>query len=415
MTRAIHALLRSLRAVWRRGRLALDRGAARTALRLMAGRRGEPEALPRGPRPPPGAAFDVIYAIGYWPGTPKRYRVFNLAEGLQDAGYRIHVMAYDRLDDIRRYRWRAHALVLFRAEYDRLVGIKHVLAYAGSIGMAVVYDIDDLVFDPALADRIDGLRHVGRYERRAYLRSMERMRRLLLLAARVTVSTASLAARVAALGRPVAVLANSLNGEQLRLAAEIAAAGPPARDGVIVVGYFSGSPTHQRDFAECEAALLAVLARRPELRFRVVGYLDLGPAWQPYAGRIERIGFLPALAMLRALAGVDINLAPLELGNPFCEAKSELKFFEAALVGVPTVASATTTFAAAIEHGVSGYLARGPEQWEAALDELAALPAHRAAVGTAARARALARFALPSVTPQAIAALGLAPPRRAAA
>jgi hypothetical protein len=34
----------------------------------------------------------------------------------------------------------------------------------------------------------------------------------------------------------------------------------------------------------------------------------------------------------------DLILAPLEFGNPFGEAKSELKFFEAALVGVPTIA-----------------------------------------------------------------------------
>jgi len=40
-------------------------------------------------------------------GTPKRYWVFNMAEALRAAGYAVHVMPFERLDDVRRYRWRA--------------------------------------------------------------------------------------------------------------------------------------------------------------------------------------------------------------------------------------------------------------------------------------------------------------------
>ena len=60
---------------------------------------------------------------------------------------------------------------------------------------------------------------------------------------------------------------------------------------------------------------------------------------------------------LENIAGVDINIAPLEIGNPFCESKSELKFIEAGIVGVPTVAAATQTFREAIEDGVDGFVA----------------------------------------------------------
>jgi glycosyltransferase involved in cell wall biosynthesis len=179
---------------------------------------------------------------------------------------------------------------------------------------------------------------------------------------------------------------------------------------LVRIGYFSGSATHQRDFAACEPALLAVMERRPEVRLRLVGYLDLGAAWQRFAGRVERIGFQSPPDLLRRIAETDLNLAPLELGNPFCEAKSELKFFEAALVGVPTVASATEPFAAAIEDGVSGFLARDESDWSRALEALLASPERRRAMGAAARARALARHGPAAVIPQAIAALGL-PPR----
>ena len=89
----------------------------------------------------------------------------------------------------------------------------------------------------------------------------------------------------------------------------------------------------------------------------------------------------------RAIAETDINLAPLEPGNPFCEAKSELKFFEAAIVGVPTIASATEPFAAAIEDGVSGLLATDTQGWRRALDLLVTSEDRRRAIGAiAARA-----------------------------
>ena len=395
------------------------RGLAIRAVRRLTGTRArDPAAIVKDlsayGAPAPGAEFDVIYVIGFWPGTPKRYRVFNMAEGLGAAGYAVHAMDLDRLDDIRRYRWRATALVLFRAEYDRLVGVSEVLEYARGIGMRLVYDIDDLVFDPAYADSIDALHRMRPYERRRNLQAMQRRRELLRACDLVTVSTAPLAKIAERLGRPAAVIPNSINGEQQRVAAELAAAPTRRREGVLL-GYFSGSATHQRDFAECESALLDIMERHPEIRLRLVGYLALRPEWERYRDRIERIGFLGTADLLRCIAEIDINLAPLELGNPFCEGKSELKFFEAALVGVPTVASATETFRDAIDDGISGFLARDTEEWCRAIELLIVSESRRRAVGEAARAVAQARFSLAAVVPRAIAALGLRPQTPAAA
>ena len=358
--------------------------------------------------PPLGAHFDVIYAIGYWPGEPKRYRVFNMAEGLRASGYAVHVIPFDRIDDIRRQRWTAGTLVLFRAEYDLLVGVAEVLAYARASGIAVVYDIDDLLFEGGVVDRIDGLRRMGSFGRRRFIAAVKANRRLMLACDRVTVSTVPLARAAETLGKQAIVVPNGLNVAQLRLAEQIAAR-PRVADGIVRIGYFSGSPTHQRDFAECEAALFDVLKRHPNVRFLLVGYLDLGAAWRSYEDRIERIDFLPADQLLRAIAEIDINIAPLEQDNPFCEAKSELKFFEAALVGVSTIASATEPFIAVIENGVSGFIARNSGDWQSQLDTLVSSPERRAAMGTAARARALERHVPAAITPRAIAALGLSP------
>ena len=387
-------------------RESMIRAARRLGFRRARPDREAAELLLGETAPAPGAVLDAIYAIGFWPGAPKRYRVFNIAEALRAAGYAVHVMSFDRLDDVRRYGWKASALVLFRAEYNRLAGIERTLAYARAIGMRVVYDIDDLVFDPGLADRIDAVRRMNRYDRCSFVESMARRRKLLLAADLVTVSTAYLARTVERLGRPSVVIPNSINAEQQRVAAEMAGAGRQLHNGVRIA-YLSGSATHQRDFAACESALLTVMARHQNVKFRLVGYLDLGPHWERYSGRVERIGFLPAADMLRCLGEADINLAPLELGNPFCEGKSELKFFEAALVGLPTVASATETFAAAIENGVSGFLVSSNSDWECALELLITNASCRRAIGETARARALARYSVAALVPQLVGALAL--------
>jgi glycosyltransferase involved in cell wall biosynthesis len=410
-TAPVRGVLRRARAGWRRVGAALDYrrefGFAGLAARIAAGpQRSNPAAaLPE--TPVCGAAFDVIYAIGYWEGEPKRYRVFNIAEGLRAAGYAVHIMPFARLADIVRYRWRAAALVLFRAEYDRLAGIAETLSYARRAGMRIVYDIDDLVFDETIADRIDGLTAMGWHQRRDFVAALARRRRLLLACDLVTAATAPLARAAAVLGRPSAVIPNSLNGQQL-LAADEMPCRQRAADVPLRIGYFSGTRTHQRDFAVCESALLKVMARHQGIVFRLVGHLDLGPQWNVFADRVERIGIVPPEELLRRIAETDINLAPLEIGNPFCEAKSELKFFEAAVVGVPTVAAATEPFVAAIEHGVNGFVVSDPTGWRDALEALLAGEARRTAIGVAAQARARERFSLTAVTPQAIAALGLA-------
>lgn len=407
----VRTVLRRSRGVWRAAGVALDLrrelGWRAVAARALT-RHGEAREPDLSPPPEYGAQFDVIYAIGYWAGEPKRYRVFNMAEGLRQVGYRVHIVGFDRLADIARQRWRARTLVLFRAEFDALVGLSEVFAHAREIGMRIVYDIDDLVFDEKLVPHIDGLRALGPHQRRRALAAMRRRRRLLLACDAVTASTAPIARAASALGRPGRVLPNTLNGEQLRLAAALLDQ-PRRADGLVRIGYFSGTPTHQRDFAVCEPALFEAMGRYPHLRLRLVGFLDLASAWQRYADRIERIGFVRPDELLRQVAAADLNLAPLEIGNPFCEAKSELKFFEAAAVEVPTIASATESFAAAIEHGVSGFLAADETGWRAALDAAIASEDFRRSVGRMARVRALGRYSLDAVVPAAADALGLDP------
>ena len=84
-----------------------------------------------------------------------------------------------------------------------------------------------------------------------------------------------------------------------------------------------------------------------------------------------------------------MNLAQLAPGSRFNEAKSAIKWLEAALVATPTVATPTTPFREAIDDGRTGMLASTPEEWVAAVVALLDDPLLRADVGSKARRAAL--------------------------
>ena len=69
------------------------------------------------------------------------------------------------------------------------------------------------------------------------------------------------------------------------------------------------------------------------------------------------------------IAGIDINLMPLE-DTIFHVSKSENKWQEAALVGVPTIASYNEELAFAITDGKDGFLCKNADEWRRKLEKL---------------------------------------------
>ncbi len=98
---------------------------------------------------------------------------------------------------------------------------------------------------------------------------------------------------------------------------------------------------------------------------------------------------MPWQELTSVLRDLDVNLAPLVPGSIFNEAKSAIKWLEAALVETPTVASPTQPFREAIDDGRTGLLADGVETWQSALLRLLDDDAERARIGSLARREAV--------------------------
>ena len=134
-----------------------------------------------------------------------------------------------------------------------------------------------------------------------------------------------------------------------------------------------------------------------------MGQLTLPPEIEMLDGRVERLPSSSYASYLDRLAMCDISLAPLE-ATLFNDAKSNIKYVEAAMLGLPSVCSPRTAFREAVTHGQDGLLADTEAQWREALTALVDSAALRRQVGAAARANVLARYA-----PDAIARAQVAP------
>ncbi len=163
----------------------------------------------------------------------------------------------------------------------------------------------------------------------------------------------------------------------------------PRAPGPLRVGYFSGTTTHDRDWAEIEPLVLEVLEEHGSAELWLGGHLTPSPAVERLGPRLRRHPLLDWRALPDALRDLDVNLAPLEPLGRFNEAKSAIKWLEAALCATPTIATATQPFGEAVVPGVNGFLATTAEEWRAHLRALLADDVLRAVVGARARRDAL--------------------------
>jgi glycosyltransferase involved in cell wall biosynthesis len=157
------------------------------------------------------------------------------------------------------------------------------------------------------------------------------------------------------------VISNFLNDEQINKAKEINSKPKSRKQPEFILGYFAGTKTHDRDFEIIADQVIQIFEEFPEVKLMIVGHLNLPASFNKYSKRIKQHGLKDYLALQELISEVDINLAPLVI-NDFTNCKSELKFFDAGLVRVPTIASPSFAFEQAIKDHENGLLAK-ENQW----------------------------------------------------
>lgn len=337
-------------------------------------------AAPRSRRPAADGIGPVLFLAGA-DGAPYRYRVAHLRELLAQRGVAARALWWSDPGAPAAIA-AARLLVVYRAPISPW--LEACLAYARARGTPLVFSCDDLLFDAAATPH-DALAGLPENERAWWLAATDRYAATLRACDAFLGATEPLAAAAARLGRPAFVARNGLGRRELAVVEALAKARrPPSSRDPVVFAYMSGTTMHELDFATIAPTLAGLLAARRQVRLRLGGHLRLHPALAPFADRIERLPFLPWHEAYAALASADVQLAPLR-SDAFSDAKSEVKYLEAAALGIPTVATPTHAFRRAIRSGENGILAATPEAWSAALLALADDRSLRRRLGNRAR------------------------------
>lgn len=330
----------------------------------------------------------------FFSGEPKTighiYRVEQPVEALRSAGW--HAEWAPAADSAAHSKIKsAGVVVIFRAVQD--ADFAEIRRRCTERGIPLVYDTDDLIFDPSLAaeGKIAFLDSLGETDRQYYLNRIEGYQKALAEADYATVSTEPLAAAARRFCKNAFVLPNILGPAMWQSAAAATRPQKPAQRGEARLIFASGTPSHHRDFREASGALARTLAKNRLASLTILGHLDLAPFPElaPFSDRIEIRPRVPFHDLFGELARADVNLCPLELHNRFCEAKSAVRCLAASALGIPSIVSPTSPLLESVENGKAGLVARDSMEWESALERLIGDPDLRMETGRKAKGRAL--------------------------
>jgi glycosyltransferase involved in cell wall biosynthesis len=344
-----------------------------------------------------------------------KYRVWQKQEMFARLGVPCRVIDWRYTAECRSAAALATQVILYRVPaYPAVLAL---IAHLHAQRLPVAWEVDDLIFDQAMFLKNRNIDELDDKLRDSIISGVDLYRAAMLACGRGIASTSCLAEAMREAGlTEVAVVENALDSDTLALA-ETLRDNRVARhgDGLtqdVTVTYGSGTRTHDADFREAAPALLRALAAFPSLRLRIVGELTLQAGFDAFEERVERLPSVTFPHYLQLLADSDISIAPLE-PTLFNDAKSNIKFLEGAILGLPSVCSPRAQFADLITHGDTGMLADDETQWFECLSRLIQDADLRHNMGRAALELARARYDPEAIAhSEAAALLHAAPDRR---
>lgn len=318
------------------------------------------------------------------------YRVSQKAEQLVGQSVLLTILDQTQVAEFRDAIATADLAIFYRTVASAPI-VACIVACCAA-GVPTAYEIDDLVFDPlhypepieSFGGLVDATEHLWlRYGVPMFCHALA-------LCDYAIASTDHLADMMGhAIDRSRVIVHRNGLSRQLEILAQHAGPERPASDRVNVF-YGSGTKAHTADFIELvEPALIAVMNGNPAVHVILCGHVKATSLKAYFPLRVEHVDFIPDRdAYLALLRRAHVNLAVLSEGA-FNDCKSEIKWLEAAALGIPTLASRVGGLTETTAAGVDILLARTPEDWGREIHRLCNDAALRNSIATAARRKAL--------------------------
>ena len=306
-----------------------------------------------------------------------RYRVLNKAEQLRKHGFAVKVV---NLSDFQlSLAQNANHIIIYRSPISpELLRLCHL---AKEYGKPVFFDIDDLVFDTVYTDQLSYTQGLNSVEKGNYDAGVRNYGYMLENCDGAITSTNQLQEELYKYQSKVLLNRNLASDDLIAISSRYIKDYSQTSD-IVKIGYFSGSISHNENFELIKPAIKQLLTKYSNVQLHIVGILDIPEDMKPFENQIVTHDYVDWDKLPSLISEVDINLAPL-VDSIFNHAKSEIKWIEAALVKVPTVASKIGAFSDAIVDGETGLLATD-DQWFEKLEAMVLSPELRQKIADAA-------------------------------
>ena len=265
---------------------------------------------------------------------------------------------------VRNYR----VIIFFRCPLTK--NVWKAIKLAKKLNKKVLFDIDDLVIDKKYTNTIPYVKTLSPKEKKLYDDGVERMGKTLYLCDGAITTTITLANILKNYVSEVFINHNVASEEMWKLSQDsLISNNKKDFDQSVIIGYFSGSITHNPDLDMIKLSLIKILKEFKNVKILLMGELSFPKYFIEFKEQIIRKNFIDWRLLPKIISSIDINIAPIEK-SIFNEAKSENKWVEAALVQVPTIASNYGEFKNVIIHNKTGILCSDLNDWYVSLKTL---------------------------------------------
>ncbi len=296
-----------------------------------------------------------------------RYRVLNKAEQLRKHGFKVKVVNLSEFE-LTQAQNASHIIIYRSPISPELLRLCHL---AKDYGKPIFFDIDDLVFDTLYTDQLSYTKGLPHHEKENYDANVRNYGYMLENCDGAITSTNQLQKELKKYQSKVLLNRNLASDELISISSQFLKDYSQVSD-VVKIGYFSGSISHNENFELIKPAIKQLLKKYSNVQLHIVGILDIPKDMKPFENQIVTHDYVDWDKLPVLISEVDINLAPL-VDSIFNRAKSEIKWIEAALVKVPTVASKIGAFSDMVIDGETGLLATD-DQWFDKLEALVLSP-----------------------------------------